>query len=113
MTTGPWETRRSSRRPCSVSLPWWTVTVAMAASKLSSSKGRRSATASRAGARWRGRWARIAAEGSTATTWRSSGSYEPAPAPTLMTVRAWPSAAWTRAAWTRAAMRGSVRRWRA
>jgi hypothetical protein len=50
----------------------------------------------------------MAADGSTATTARLAGSYEPAPAPTLTTVSAGPSAAWTSAA-----MRGSVRRWTA
>src|SRR5450631_4281158 len=40
----------------------------------------------------------MAADGSTAVTSRSSGSYDPAPAPTLTTDRASPSAAWTYAA---------------
>ena len=39
-----------------------------------------------------GRWAAIVSEGSTAITSMSSGSYEPAPAPTLTTERASPSA---------------------
>ena len=39
-----------------------------------------------------GRCARIVALGSTASTHRSSGSYEPAPAPTFTTVRASPRA---------------------
>ena len=79
--------------------------MAIAASNAPSSNGRRSAVASTAGRSRRERCARIAAEGSTATTGRSSGSYEPAPAPTFTTVRAAPSAAWTRAA-----IRGSGRR---
>jgi hypothetical protein len=79
------------------------VTMAMAASKLSSSNGSRSAVASTAGAAARGRWARIAADGSTASTYRSEGSYDPVPAPTFSTVRLAPSAACTLAS-----IRGSV-----
>jgi len=45
------------------------------------------------------------ADGSTAVTVRSTGSYDPAPAPTLSTVRASPSASRMCAA-----MRGSGRR---
>jgi hypothetical protein len=44
------------------------VTVAIAASKASSSNGSRSAVASIAGTAPAGRWARIAADGSTAAT---------------------------------------------
>jgi len=46
----------------------------MAASKLLSSNGSRSAVASTAGAAATGRWARITADGSTASTYRSAGS---------------------------------------
>jgi hypothetical protein len=42
--------------------------------------------------------ARMTADGSTAVTSRSRGSYEPLPAPTLSTVRAPPSAPWITAA---------------
>ncbi len=35
-----------------------------------------------------GRCARISIDGSTATTWRPGGSYEPVPAPTFRTLRA-------------------------
>jgi hypothetical protein len=52
-----------------------------------------------------GRWARMTADGSTAVTSRSDGSYDPVPAPTLTTVRASPSAAQIRAA-----IRGSAGR---
>ena len=67
ITTGPRLTRRSSRRPRSGSRHWWMVTVAIAASKLSSSNG--SALGRRVDRRGQrgGRCARIAAEGSTAT----------------------------------------------
>jgi hypothetical protein len=61
-----------------------------------------------AGARSRGLCAAITSLGSIATTWRSLGSYDPAPAPTLTTVRASP-----RAARIRARKRGSSRRKRA
>ena len=49
------------------------------------------------------RWSIIVCDGSTATTRRSRGSYEPVPAPTLTTLRASPSAAWIAAS-----MRGSA-----
>src|SRR6267378_4202298 len=52
------------------------------------------------------RWRSIAADGSTATTGRSAGSYEPAPAPTFTTLAAAPSASAMAAA-----IRGSGRRW--
>jgi hypothetical protein len=81
---------------------------AMVASTESSSKGSASARAAIAGAEPGGRWPRIVALGSTANTQRPAGSYEPAPAPTLITVRASP-----RAASIRAAILGSGRRWRA
>jgi hypothetical protein len=47
----------------------------------------------------------MTADGSTAVTSRSDGSYDPVPAPTLTTVRASPSAAQIRAA-----IRGSAGR---
>jgi hypothetical protein len=50
----------------------------------------------------------MTADGSIASTRRSPGSYEPAPAPTFSTERATPSAAVNRSA-----MRGSARRCRA
>jgi len=69
------------------------------------SNGSSSALACTTGAASGGRWAIITSDGSTATTSRSCGSYDPAPAPTFTTVRASPSA--TR---MRAAIRGSSRR---
>src|SRR4029450_5019488 len=78
---------------------------AIAASKDWSSNGRPSAVAATHGAASAGRCARMTADGSTAVTSRSEGSYEPVPAPTFNTVRASPSAAPTCAA-----IRGSVRR---
>jgi len=64
------------------------VKIAMAASIEASSKGNASAAALIAGtASVNDRRARIAAEGSTASTHRSAGSYDPAPAPTLTTLR--------------------------
>ena len=86
-------TRRISRSPASTSVQWWIVMTAMAASKESSGNGRCSAAASTAGPAPAGRWPIITADGSTAVTSRSRGSYEPVPAPTLTTVRASPSAA--------------------
>ena len=77
----------------------------MAASTAPSRSGRSSAKARIAGTRERGRCAAMTSLGSTAITWRSSGSYEPAPAPTLTTVRASP-----RADMIRARRRGSSRR---
>jgi hypothetical protein len=59
--------------------------VVIAASKQPSGKGRCSATASMAGVRCAGRWARITADGSTAVTSNSADSYDPVPAPTLST----------------------------
>ncbi|MCM1976679.1 hypothetical protein [Streptomyces sp. G1] len=47
-TTGPWVTRRISRRPAATSLHWWTLKRVMAASNAPSAKGRASATASTA-----------------------------------------------------------------
>jgi hypothetical protein len=79
--------------------------VVIAASKELSSNGSSSARASTTGAAPGGRCARITADGSTAVTSRSGGSYEPAPAPTFSTDRASPSAARMRAA-----RRGSSRR---
>jgi putative transcriptional regulator len=64
-----------------------------------------SAYASMAAPRCGGRRSRIVADGSTAVTCRSVGSYEPVPAPILRTLCASPSAAWTNAA-----IRGSATR---
>jgi hypothetical protein len=69
------------------------VIIAIAASTLSSRSGSAPALARIAGARPDGRWAAITSLGSMATTYRSLGSYDPAPAPTLITVRASPNAA--------------------
>ena len=60
----------------------------MAASKLWSNSGSRSAAALIHGAASGDRCLTISSEGSTAQTTRSVGSYEPLPAPTLTTVRA-------------------------
>jgi hypothetical protein len=73
-TTGPRATRRNSASPRAGSDHWCTVTVAITASKESSSNGSRSAAASSAGTAPEGRWARMPADGSTATTYRSVGS---------------------------------------
>ena len=51
----------------------------MAASKLPSSNGSSSATARTTGTAPSGRWAIMTSDGSTATTSRSSGSYDPRP----------------------------------
>src|SRR5580704_290916 len=83
----------------------WSVETAIAASKDPSANGRRPATPGTHGAAPAGRCARMTADGSTAVTCRSGGSYAPVPAPTLTTVRASPSAAQIRAA-----SRGSVGR---
>ena len=72
--------------------------MAIAASNAPSANGSASARASMHGAAPGGRCARITADGSTAVTSRSRGSYAPAPAPTFSTVRASPSAAWIAAA---------------
>ena len=66
--------------------------IASAASNESSANGSASATPSTAGGRVGWRWAIITGEGSTADDAGSGGSYDPAPAPTLTTVRASPSA---------------------
>ncbi len=80
------------------------MSTASAASQAPSASGIRSAVACAAGALPGGRWAIIAADGSTArTVW--GGSYEPAPAPTFTTVAASASAAQI-CAW----MRESARR---
>ena len=68
---GPRVTRRSSCRPLARSGHWCTVTRAIAASNDWSSSGSFSATPSTAGVRCAGRCARIAADGSIASTWRS------------------------------------------
>ncbi|HYE19020.1 MAG TPA: hypothetical protein VEA69_11280 [Tepidisphaeraceae bacterium] len=78
---------------------------AITASNARSANGSASARARTAGAAPRGRWASMTADGSTATTDRPAGSYEPAPAPTLSTERM-PASATV----NRAAMRGSARR---
>ncbi len=104
-TTVPRATRRISARPAAGGSQWWTVKHAMAASTTSSPNGNASARPPIAGAAWPARWARMAALGSTASTARSPGSYDPVPAPTLSTVLASP-----RAARTEAAIRGSGRR---
>ena len=72
--TGPRLTRRSSARPAARSAHWWTLNVVMAASKAPVAKGSASAVAATTGAAPGGRWARIVADGSTATTRRSVGS---------------------------------------
>jgi len=77
----------------------------MAASNAPSAKGNRSAQACTAGAEPAGRWWIITGEGSTATTRRPLGSYDPVPAPTFTTERA---SARARAIW--APRRGSGRR---
>jgi hypothetical protein len=105
ITTGPRVTRRTSRRPARRSPHWCTLKVVIAASKQPSGNGRSSAVASTAAGSPAGRCARIDTDGSTGVTWRSAGSYEPAPAPTFSTVRAAPSA-WL----IRAAIRASGRR---
>ncbi len=65
---------RISPTPASRSAQWWTVIIAIAASKLSSSKGRSSALAWITGAAPAARWEIIVAEGSTAVTSRPAGS---------------------------------------
>ena len=87
ITTGPRATRRTSRRPARRLPHWCTLKVVIAASKALSGNGRASAAAFTAAASPAGRCARIDADGSTGVTWRSAGSYEPAPAPTFSTVR--------------------------
>jgi len=81
------------------------VSTASAASKLSSGNGNASATACTAGAAPSGRWAIMTSDGSTATTRRPFGSYEPVPAPTFTTL-----VAPARADSSCAAIRGSGRR---
>jgi len=81
------------------------VAKAIAASKDWSSNGRLSAAAATHRDAPAGRCARMTADGSTAVTSRSGGSWEPVPAPTFRIVRASPSAAQTCAA-----ILGSVRR---
>ena len=74
ITTGPRDTRRISASPAAGSRHWWIDRVLMAAANAPSGKGRASAQASTAGGRCGGRWARMAAEGSTGVTARSVGS---------------------------------------
>ena len=85
-------TRCSSPSARGTSRQWWTVLTARAASWLCSGSGKASALAWMTGAAPGGRWAIIVADGSTASTSRSAGSYEPVPAPTFNTDRASPSA---------------------
>ena len=85
---GPRVTRRISLSPADRSCHWWIVNVAMDASKEASGNGRASAGASIAAGRCEGRCDLIVADGSTAVTCLSTGSYDPAPAPTLSTVSA-------------------------
>ena len=99
---GPRVTRRISFSPAFRSDHWWMVKVARAASKWAAGNGRFSAMASTAAVKRAGLCARIDADGSIAVTCRSAGSYEPAPAPTLITVRASP-----KARLIKATMRGS------
>jgi hypothetical protein len=73
-TTRRRATRAISARPARGSRQWWTVIVAIAASKASSSKGRSSALAWTAGTAPGGRWEIISGDGSTAVTSRSAGS---------------------------------------
>ncbi|GGV95110.1 hypothetical protein GCM10010230_09960 [Streptomyces narbonensis] len=105
ITTGPLVTRRISRRPAATSLHWWTLNRVIEASKDPSANGRSSATASTAASSPFGRWALMEADGSTAVTVPPMFSYEPAPAPTLRTVRPSP-----RALAMKRAMRPSGRR---
>jgi hypothetical protein len=60
--------------PARQSLQWWTVLIAITASKLASSKGSDSALAAKQGTASSGRARRMVALGSTATTERSGGS---------------------------------------
>src|SRR5262249_10096903 len=75
------------------SLQWCTVSSAIAASNAPSRKGRASATPRTTGAASGVRCAIITPDGSTATTARSRGSYDPVPAPTSSTEAESPSAA--------------------
>ena len=77
---------------------WCTVTMAMAASKVSSRNGSGSATPSITGADPAGRCRRMASAGSTATTRRSPGSYDPLPLPRSRRCEPAPKASWTNAA---------------
>jgi hypothetical protein len=61
-------TRRISVRPARGSCQWWIVSTARAASHAPSASGIRSAAACTAGALPAGRWAIMAADGSTAST---------------------------------------------
>ena len=101
-------TRRISATPARQSDQWCIVSTASAASNEPASNGSASAEAWTARAAPGARCASITAEGSTATTSRSRGSYAPLPAPTLTTLRASP-----RARAICCSMRGSDRRVRA
>lgn len=80
----------------------------MDASNASSPNGRASADAWMTGAAEEGRLRIISAEGSTAVTSRSGGSYEPAPAPTLRTLRALPRTSSIAAAMRESGLRSSA-----
>ena len=85
-------TRFTSVRPARQFVQWWIVRIAVVQSKAPPGQGMASAAAAIAGAALRARCRSIVADGSSATTGRSMGSYEPAPAPTLRTVAASPIA---------------------
>jgi hypothetical protein len=74
------------------------LSTAIAAPKERSANGSASAIARTAGAACSGRWAAMTADGSTAPTGRSRGSYDPVPAPTFSTLSAPPIAAASAAA---------------
>ncbi len=101
-------TRRISASPAAASGQWCTVSTASAASNAPSPNGNAPATPRTTAAAPGARCPIIVSDGSTATTARSAGSYDPAPAPTFTTVRASPSARRITAA-----HRGSGRRFRA
>ena len=79
--------------------------MAMTTSAHPARTGSAAALARTAGALPSGRWDSITVEGSTATTARPDGSYDPVPAPTLRMRSAAP-----RRADTTASQRGSARR---
>ena len=99
-TTRRRATRSSSASPAAGSSQWCTVSSARAASAEPSASGNASARPSIAAGTSGGRWSRMTADGSTAITSMSRGSYEPLPAPTFTTDWASPSAART-AVWMR------------
>lgn len=73
-TTNRRATRRSSAIPAARSDQWCTVSTARATANCPVSKGSSSARPIRQGAAPAGRWARIAADGSTASSGTSAGS---------------------------------------